>query len=306
MRIAIDLRPYPGQTHTARAFQMAWVRQFKRTFPDWSLLLLVTENEKDKFVDGAQTHVSRGPGFWENLIRLPRMIKSAKTDLLLSFTPSPIRVSLPKMQLGFDHLANGLTLAGNPGLGNTRPLEEGVFEQIRGRFTQGRPYFLYYPDNLEVPDLSVVLRAYSIFKKWNQSSYKLVVVADQAGPMSDKVRFQSYKYREDVELIEDDDSFDREALIAGAFATILHPRTPGYGLIAAFAASHSIPVIAPYPVPFSCSFLESDTTQEKSLGEAMNRMYTSEGRWPVHSPEGGESGEPYWEAVRRQLTTAIG
>ncbi len=306
MRLVIDLRPYPGQTRTASVLEWEWSKQFVRAFPDWSFLLLLPENEKDRLTEGAILHTCKGPDLLENWIRLPRRIKSFKSDILLSFAPSPIRTSIPKKTLGHDQSGQGIILKGRPDLGQGRVIEDGVFDQIRGRFTQGRPYFVYFPDSRTVPDLTTVLRGFSIFKKWNQSSYKLVVLADEAGPMADKVRFQSYKYRDDVELIEDDDSFDREALVAGAFSIILDAFTPAYVFIGSLAAMHNIPVIGPHPLPFSCAFSETDTSREQALGEAMNRMYTSEGRWPV-TPAGGDSNPVIqWEDLRGQLETVIG
>ena len=305
MRIALDLRPYPGQTRSARSMQLEWVIGCIGASPDWEFLLLLPEDEKDKTFPRSQTVYRKGPGtgWWENRIRIPRLIRDFKSDKLLCFTPSRLRVDLPIIHLGFDRPGEGISLKGWPEYASSLLPDSSRLEAQRERYTEGKPFFLVYPDSRSQADLSEILHAFSIFKKWTQSIYKLAIVVEKAGPLMDKVRFPSYKFRADVEWIEDDEELDRDALTGAALALILDPRASGYTWLAARAARMGVPVIGPWPLPFTCSFLETDTRLQKPLGEAMNRIYSSEGKWPLTEVDAEPAPGLYWEAFRRLVET---
>lgn len=94
-------------------------------------------------------------------------------------------------------------------------------EQIKEKYASGTGYFLYagpvYPPDL----LITLLKAFSHFKKWQQSNMKLVL----AGPINRKTKklkekLATYKYREDVIIIEGPAAEAIDELTAAAFATV--------------------------------------------------------------------------------------
>ena len=94
-------------------------------------------------------------------------------------------------------------------------------EQIKEKYTAGTEYFLY-PGPLYPPDpLIILLKAFSHFKKWQQSNMKLVL----AGPASRKTKqlkekLATYKYREDIAIIEDPGAAALTELTTAAYALV--------------------------------------------------------------------------------------
>lgn len=308
MKLTFDLRRILGETPTAFALQMAWIGQCIKALPEWEFSLVITEGDEDKVspsLAGIQVLPARTPlwPFWANRVQWPRTLRLIKTDILLSFNPSSIRGFQRQIELTTERLVQ---LPGKPDLGEKKAFSEWELEALRESFTQGKPYFLYFPDNREEADLSIMLKAFSIFKKWNQSSYKLVMVIDDVGQKAHKVRFQSYKYREDVELIEDDASLEREKWIAGALALILDPEAAGYVFLASLAANQHVPLIAPIPLSFLLAFFETNTRNETALGETLNRIYASEGKGAILSSIPSETTTSYWEGFRILVEKSIG
>lgn len=308
MKLSFDLRRTIGETPTALALQMAWIGQCIKALPEWEFSLVITEGDEDKIppsMAGIQVLSDKAPfwPFWANRVYWPRILRSIKTDILLSFNPSSIRGFRRQIELTTERLVQ---LPGKPDLGEKAAFSEWELEILRESFTQGKPYFLYFPDSREEADLSIMLKAFSIFKKWNQSSYKLVMVMDKVGQKAHKVRFQSYKYREDVELIEDDASLEREKWIAGALAIILDPGAAGYVLLASLAANQDVPLIAPIPLSFPLAFFETNTRNETALGDTLNRIYASEGRGAIHASQSSETTTSYWEGFRNLVEKSIG
>lgn len=308
MKLTFDLRRNLGENPTAFALQMAWIGQCIRALPEWEFSLLITEGDEDNVIPAAAGArvLSAKPyfwPFWANRVKWPRTLRSIKTDMLLFFGPSPIRGFRNQVELSTERLVQ---LPGKPDLGEKAVFSEWELETLRESFTQGKPYFLYFPDNRDEADLSLVLKAFSIFKKWNQSSYKLVMVMDKVGQKAHKVRFQSYKYREDVELIEDDAFLEREKWIAGALALILDPQAAGYVFLATLAANQNVPLIAPIPLSFPLAFFETNTRNETALGDALNRIYASEGKVAIPALTDPETTVSYWEGFRNLIEKSIG
>ncbi len=308
MKLSFDLRRNSGENPTAFALQMAWIGQCIKALPEWEFSLLFTEGDEDNVLPvaaGAEVLTAGSPfwPFWANRVKWPRILRSTKTDILLSFEPSPIRGFQKQIELSTERLVQ---LPGKPDLGEKTAFSEWELETLRESFTQGKPYFLYFPDNREETDLSLVLKAFSIFKKWNQSSYKLVMVMEKVGQKAHKVRFQSYKYRDDVELIEDDAFLEREKWVAGAIALILDPQSAGYVFLATLAANQAVPLIAPIPLSFPMAFFETNTRNETALGDALNRIYASEGKVAIPAPTDPETTVSYWEGFRNLIEKSIG
>lgn len=97
---------------------------------------------------------------------------------------------------------------------------------VKSRYAQNKEYFIaILPDNNEAIFVDL-LKAYSKFKKWQQSGMKLVLLPKEEGFSSAvESKLNTYKYREDVNLVNDADRKDTADLIAASYA-LLHP-APG-------------------------------------------------------------------------------
>jgi glycosyltransferase involved in cell wall biosynthesis len=94
---------------------------------------------------------------------------------------------------------------------------------VKSRYAQNKEYFIaILPDNNEAIFVDL-LKAFSKFKKWQQSGMKLVLLPKEevfSSVIDNKL--STYKYREDVSLVNDADKKDVADLIAAAYA-LLHP-----------------------------------------------------------------------------------
>lgn len=94
-------------------------------------------------------------------------------------------------------------------------------ESIKTRYTGGRDFFLFCGDIDERHRLVELLKAFSLFKKWQQSNMQLVIAGY---PVLQPARFEeqlsSYKYRHDVVLLKNVSPNEIAPLTAAAYAVV--------------------------------------------------------------------------------------
>lgn len=92
-------------------------------------------------------------------------------------------------------------------------------EEIKAKFTSGNEYFFHITASSDFNKIKVLLKAFSIFKKWQHSAMKMVFVV---GTTFKPLLFQqlaSYKYKEDVLIFT---SFEEsEILQKAAYAKLI-------------------------------------------------------------------------------------
>ncbi|MBC7902010.1 MAG: glycosyltransferase [Gemmatimonadaceae bacterium] len=100
-----------------------------------------------------------------------------------------------------------------------------VTESTKTEYSGGRDYFLFAGEITPQHLLLDLIKAFSIFKKWQQSDMQLII-AGYSGKYADFLaeRLQSYKYREDVVLIEDPAEEELIRMAAASYAMV-YPST---------------------------------------------------------------------------------
>ncbi len=103
-------------------------------------------------------------------------------------------------------------------------------EYIKQSYAKGWEYFFCAAFNTSVEQLTVVLKAFSLFKKWQNSNVKLLI-SETAG-ISERVEklLEHYKYRADVVLLDDNDPDGEADAVAASFAVIYMPADDPTGL----------------------------------------------------------------------------
>ncbi len=98
-------------------------------------------------------------------------------------------------------------------------------QAVKMQYTQGREYFLTLAGNQTIQSFTELLKAFSTFKKWQHSSMKLVVMGKLFFTETEewKEKISTYKFREDVVMLNN--LVDNEAIqtLAGAYAFIHMP-----------------------------------------------------------------------------------
>lgn len=120
-----------------------------------------------------------------------------------------------------------------------RPFNSEEKKWAKEAFTLGKEYFLFADDLSERKNVIGLLKAFSLFKKRQQTGFKLVI----AGSVSAKFKsfhekLANYKYREDVVFVPDPSTEDLASLIGGAYALIEPSRYEGvaYSVLRAIQA----------------------------------------------------------------------
>lgn len=149
------------------------------------------------------------------------------------------------------------------------------------------------PYNIDA--LTRLLKAFSIFKKWQHSSFKLTLLHNGLDESDFKI-LDNYKYREDVILIRDNISETFESHIWASFAFIhLYREEDEYFTVTALKAG--IPVISTADekkckLIFEGAVLAAKET-ESGLAEQMMRLYKDEQLHRHYSHLGKSFSAPY-------------
>lgn len=175
---------------------------------------------------------------------------------------------------------------------------------VRKKFTDDIEYFITETEEGRASDLRLILKAFSIFKKWQRSSLKLLVIFsgnELSNPIPD---FNLYKYRNDVVFIYHNktEQPERAALYAAAYAGIL---TNHLHVIAAMKCHVPTVVIGEISDIYGDAALYSPR-DEKAIADRITQIYKNETlRNSLVTESCVLSGEYTWENAAEQLWYAI-
>lgn len=125
-----------------------------------------------------------------------------------------------------------------------QPMDWEQKEDIKIKYTGGRAFFLMPLSG--VPDQHIIytLKAFSQFKKWQQSNMQLVLLGSTENKKYIVEQLQSYKYRESVIwLKEQPEEAAYAAILASALAMIYLPGGAGNRIVITEAMQCGTPVI---------------------------------------------------------------
>ncbi len=147
-------------------------------------------------------------------------------------------------------------------------------EHTKNELTNGYDYFLFVVDKLSNLHLIKVLKAFSIFKRWQKSSIKLVLALDDVSQNNLIEDFENYKYKDEIFFFND----IKDGLIAASYAVINFSNyTIGSYLFTAL--QNNVPLILhnndinKTVFHNAALYVESD---EKSISESMQLLYKNE------------------------------
>lgn len=150
-------------------------------------------------------------------------------------------------------------------------------KSIQGTYTNGYDYFLFFVNPFTKKDIIIVLKAFSIIKKWQKTSMKLVLLLDNIVEQDLIIDFKNYKYKLDIVFVKSV-AENEGPIIASAFACIfLSDYNKMYN--AFVALQNAIPIIAQgNPINksvFNNAALYADKT-DKSIAANMQQLYKDE------------------------------
>lgn len=123
-----------------------------------------------------------------------------------------------------------------------RPLAWAEKEAVKNSFSAGNEYFLYYGPVAKNHDILILLKAFSQFKKRQRCSMRLLLAL--TGPEGNETlqkKLTSYKYREEVQLLQELSLADVARLATGAYGIIASAAyQPGWWLLGGMQAGSAL------------------------------------------------------------------
>lgn len=117
-------------------------------------------------------------------------------------------------------------------------------ELVKETFSDGKEYFLCTGGIHPRKNVMNLLKAFSLFKKWQQSNMKLLVVGRLAWQYEDLLqKLKTYKYRDDVVLLGYQPDEQLVKITGAAYAMVYPSFFEGFGLPILEAMQSEVPVI---------------------------------------------------------------
>jgi glycosyltransferase involved in cell wall biosynthesis len=154
-------------------------------------------------------------------------------------------------------------------------------KQVREQYTGGKEYFLYVGAVHPRKNLVNLLKGFSAFKKRMQSNMKLIIAGRMAW-MNDEFTalLQTFKFRNDVQLLGYLPEEDIRALTAAAYAVVYPSYFEGFGVPIVEAMQSGVPVIssnaASLPEIGGNAALYADPDDPEAIGDQMMLVYKDE------------------------------
>lgn len=154
-------------------------------------------------------------------------------------------------------------------------------ELAKSRFTAGAEYFLFTGDIHHRFDLVGLLKAFSLFKKWQQSGMHLVIAGSRTSYTDELLqKLSTFKYRKEVRLITDPGYRELVELTGSAYACVYPALDDHFPLPVLSAMRSGIPVIT-YEKPFIKDMAGDTVVYAKpnveGLSASMQAIYKDEG-----------------------------
>lgn len=170
-----------------------------------------------------------------------------------------------------------------PGAARTifQPLSWQEKEQVKDGSADGRDYFLFTGGIHPRKNLLNLLKAFSLFKKWQHSNMKLLVAGRLAWQYEELVeKLKTYKYRDDVVMLGQLPDEQLAKITASAYAVVYPSFFEGFGLPVVEAMQSGVPVIASntsaLPETGGEAVLYADPSDPEAIAKHMMMLYRDE------------------------------
>jgi len=151
---------------------------------------------------------------------------------------------------------------------------------VKDKYSEGKEYFLFTGTLKSEKEFIILLKAFSRFKKRQQSSMKLLLLGEKQ-PRSFLKSLSNYKYREDVKHVDGDEK-ERAGLISSSYAVICFYQAGDFPFTVLEALHCGVPVISiPHPVIAEIAgdaVLFTEAGNAVDTGDKMIYLYTDENK----------------------------
>ena len=192
-----------------------------------------------------------------------------------------------------------------------KPIDWKEKEDIKERYTEGKEYFLYAGDINPSKNLLNLLKAFSHFKKWQKSNMQLVI-AGTIAPGYEKFTedLKTYKYRNEVVMIDAASEEELEKITAAAYALVYPASFENFATPALQAMQANVSVIISntgvMPELFEDAALYIDPDDFKDMAAQMMLLFKDENKRNELVEKGKQQAEKYsWDKTSELLWQAV-
>jgi glycosyltransferase involved in cell wall biosynthesis len=192
-----------------------------------------------------------------------------------------------------------------------KPADDIIKEEIKNNCTGGKEYFIYVGAVHPRKNLLNILKAFSVFKKRQQSNFKLVI-AGRLAWKNDKLMesLKTYKYREDVIMPGYVEENKLVNLLASAYCLVYPSLYEGFGVPPLEAMQCNVPVITSLSSSMQeiCgdAALYADPQNHTDIADKMMQVYKDETLRTWLIKKGNEVSKQYsWDRTADLLWQTI-
>ena len=192
-----------------------------------------------------------------------------------------------------------------------QPLTNEEKQAARTKYTSGKEYFVYTGAIHPRKNLVNLLKAFSLFKKRQQSSMKLVLAGRLAWKYDSFVKnLKTYKYRDDVVMTGYVNEEEIRKLVGAAYAMVYPSLFEGFGVPVLEAMQCDVPVITSLDSPMqeiaNEAALYADPESPADIAEKMMLLYKDEKLRSQLIEKGRVTGKQYsWDLSAERLWMSI-
>ncbi len=124
------------------------------------------------------------------------------------------------LQIAYSLTAEKISVIDNAVIDEIEFFNEEKINKVKEKLTEGKSYFLYFATSITICNVITMLKAFSIFKKWQKSNMQLVILFSTSEKDHVIKDFNNYKHREDVRLIHAAGEEKQNEITSAAYAAI--------------------------------------------------------------------------------------
>ncbi|UEG50500.1 glycosyltransferase [Ferruginibacter lapsinanis] len=151
---------------------------------------------------------------------------------------------------------------------------------VLNKYADDKEYFLYNVEKCNEEKLILLLKAFSVFKKWQKSNMQLIITAE-AFSASFKSNYKNYKHKNDVILLTDIPAADLHKITGAAYAYINPDENTSYtALLQVMQSNIPIITVSNEPIKEICGdvVLYSNPNDHDAIAKSMILLYKDEKR----------------------------
>ncbi|MEO6405303.1 MAG: hypothetical protein ABIY51_00490 [Ferruginibacter sp.] len=189
-----------------------------------------------------------------------------------------------------------------------KPISFDEKQQVQDTCSNGLPYFYFEVTKANAATILPLLKAFSQFKKWQRSSFRLLLLYKGKAPAEPVADFKNYKYQEDVILMAHGTPAEAARIMAASYAVIYLPAHYLTGFTGLHAMRCQVPLIS--SGEDFCQSLFGDAavyckTVSDDIAKQMMIVYKDEGIYKSLVKKGTDLSEAYsWKNTADLLWNA--